>query len=75
LLEEAMIPWQGRLKFRIYNPGKITKYGMLVRMVRQYWVISATWRYTQLRKYTVLSFLDRKLGQNHHIYQTIFIIV
>ena len=28
-----MIPWQGHLKFRIYNPGKITKYEVLVRMV------------------------------------------
>jgi len=32
-LDEAMIPWRGRLKFRTYNPGKITKYGVLVRMV------------------------------------------
>ena len=32
-LDEAMIPWQGRLKFRTYNRGKITKYGVLVRMV------------------------------------------
>jgi hypothetical protein len=28
-----MIPWWGHLKFRTYNPGKITKYGVLVRMV------------------------------------------
>ena len=28
-----MIPWQGSLKFRTYSPGKITKYGVLVRMV------------------------------------------
>jgi len=32
-LDESMIPWRGRLKFRTYNPGKITKYGVLVRMV------------------------------------------
>jgi len=31
--DEAMIPWQGHLKFRTYNPGKITKYELLVRMV------------------------------------------
>jgi hypothetical protein len=31
-LDEATIPWWGRLKFRTYNPGK-TKYGALVRMV------------------------------------------
>ena len=28
-----MIPWQGHLKFRTYSPEKITKYGVLVRMV------------------------------------------
>jgi hypothetical protein len=28
-----MIPWQGRQKLRTYNPGKISKYGVLVRMV------------------------------------------
>jgi len=44
LLEEAVILWQGCLKFRIYNPGKITKYAVLLRMVRRYQVISATWR-------------------------------
>jgi hypothetical protein len=32
-LDEAMIPWRGRLRFRTYNPGNITKYGVLVRMV------------------------------------------
>ena len=32
-LDEAMIPWRGRLAFRTYNPGKKTKYGLLVRMV------------------------------------------
>jgi hypothetical protein len=28
-----MIPWRSRLKFRTYSTGKITKYGVLVRMV------------------------------------------
>jgi hypothetical protein len=32
-LDEAIIPWRGHLKFRTYNPGKITKHGVLVRMV------------------------------------------
>jgi hypothetical protein len=32
-LDEPMISWQGCLKFRTYNVGKITKYGELVRMV------------------------------------------
>lgn len=32
-LDEAMIPCRGRVSFRVYNPGKITKYGLLVRML------------------------------------------
>ena len=28
-LDEAMIPWRGRLRIRTYNPGKLTKYGLL----------------------------------------------
>jgi len=32
-LDEAMIPWRGHLKFRMYNPGKITECGVLVRMM------------------------------------------
>jgi len=28
-----MTPWWGHLKFRKYNPEKITKYGVLVRMM------------------------------------------
>ena len=62
-LDEAMIPWQGHLKFRTYKPGKI-KYGVLVKMVRQYQVTSVTWRYTELRgrrRRTVLLLLKQKL--------------
>lgn len=32
-LDECIIPRRGRLSIRTYNPGKITKYGILVRMV------------------------------------------
>jgi hypothetical protein len=32
-LNEATTPWRGRLKFRTYSPGKITKIGVLVRKV------------------------------------------
>jgi len=32
-LDEGMLGWRGCLRFRVYNPGKITKYGTLVRMV------------------------------------------
>ena len=28
-----MLVWRSRLQFRVYNPGKITKYGILGRMV------------------------------------------
>jgi len=29
-LDEGMLGWQGPLRFCVYNPGKITKYGILV---------------------------------------------
>ena len=32
-LYEGMLGRRGRLRFRVYNPSKITKYGILVRMV------------------------------------------
>ena len=32
-LDETIITWRGRLKFRTYNPGNITQYGVLVRMM------------------------------------------
>ena len=32
-LDEAMIKWRGRLRFKTYNPGKFTKYGILVKML------------------------------------------
>ena len=32
-LDEGMLAWRGRLWFRVYNPSKITKYGILVCMV------------------------------------------
>ena len=35
LLDEIIIPWRGRLSFRIYNPAKLTKYGILVQMLSE----------------------------------------
>jgi len=32
-LDEGMIPWRGRLFFRVYNASKIVKYGILVRIL------------------------------------------
>jgi len=50
-LDDAMTPWWGHLKFRTYNPGKITNMKCWCEWcVKQYQVLSATWRYTQLRK-------------------------
>ena len=76
-LDEAMIPLRGYLKFRTYNPKKITKYGVLVRVVCE-----AVWGYIQNMEIysaegkkledTVLSLFDKNLGQNDHIYQDSF---
>ena len=73
---EAMILWQCRLKFRTYNPGKI-KYGVLVRMVCEAvsgYICNVEIYSAEGKKLedTVLSLLDRNLGQNHHIYQDNF---
>lgn len=34
-LDECVIPWRGRLSIKTYNPAKITKYGILVRMLSE----------------------------------------
>ena len=74
--DEAMIPWYGHLKFRTYSPEKI-KYGVLVRMVCE--AVSGCicnmevyWAEGKNLEDTVFSFLDRNVGQNHHIYQDNF---
>jgi len=69
-----MIPWHGCPKFRTYNPGKITKYGVLVRMLCEAvsgYVCNLEIYSAEGKKLeeTVLSLLDGKLGQSHHIYQ------
>ncbi|GBN06184.1 PiggyBac transposable element-derived protein 4 [Araneus ventricosus] len=73
-LDEAMIPWRGRLKFKTYNPAKITKYGILVRMVCEsesgyicnFEVYSGVGK--KLEE-TILSILQPYFGFNHHMYQ------
>jgi hypothetical protein len=62
-LDEAMIPWQGHLKFRTCNPGKI-KYGVVVSMVCEALLgyICKIKMYTaegQNLEDTILSLLDR----------------
>ena len=75
-----MIPWSVCLKFRTYNPRKITKYGVcgvLVRMVCEVvsgYICNMEIYSSERNKLedTVLSLLDWNLGQNHHIYQDNF---
>jgi len=60
------------LKFRTYNPTKITKYGVLVRMVCEAvsgYICNMEISTAVGKKLedTVIPLLDRKLGKNHHI--------
>lgn len=73
-LDEEMVPWRGRLRFRTYNPAKLTKYGLLVRMVCE----SDTGYICNMDIYTaegkkleetILSVLGPYLGIWHHVYQ------
>jgi hypothetical protein len=34
-IDEAVIPWRGRLRMQTYNPGNLTKYGLLVHVVTE----------------------------------------
>jgi len=73
-LDEAVIPWRGRLKFKAYNPGKITKYGVLVRMVCEAvsgYICNMDIYSAEGKKLEdiVLSLLGGNLGLNHHVYQ------
>ncbi|CAK9801059.1 PiggyBac transposable element-derived protein 4 [Anthophora plagiata] len=72
-LDEGVIPWRDRLFFRTYNPAKIVKYGILVRMLCE-----ATSGYIcNFKVYsgseatlesTVLTILDPYVGFHHHVY-------
>lgn len=72
-LDEVIIPWRGRLSFRTYNPGKLTKYGILVRMlceassgyVCNFKVYSGA---SAILQDTILPILDPYVGFYHHIY-------
>ncbi|PNF32271.1 hypothetical protein B7P43_G17593 [Cryptotermes secundus] len=73
-LDESVIPWRGRLRMRTYNPGKLTKYGLLVRVVTE----STSGYIGNLEIYsgegkklqeTILSILEPNLDQNYHVYQ------
>lgn len=73
-LDEAMIPWRGRLRIRTYNPGKLIKYGILVRMVSE----ATTGYICNMKIYaaegkkledTIFSVLEPNLDLWHHVYQ------
>ncbi|GBO06914.1 PiggyBac transposable element-derived protein 4 [Araneus ventricosus] len=73
-LDECVIPWRGRLSIKTYNPAKITKYGILVRVlseartgyVSNFCVYAADGK--KLEE-TVLSVIGPYKNMWHHIYQ------
>ena len=73
-LDEGMLGWWGRLQFHAYNPGKITKYGILVWMVCE----SSTGYICNLQIFdgkcgplteTVGFLLEPYEGKGYHLYQ------
>ncbi|PNF22052.1 hypothetical protein B7P43_G09732 [Cryptotermes secundus] len=76
-LDESVIPWRGRLRFRTYNPGKLTKYGLLVRVVMEHTSVYTgnieiySGEGKKLQE-TIVSILDPYLDQNYHVYQDNF---
>lgn len=72
-LDEAMIAWRGKLKFKTYNPRKLTKYGILVRVLSE----SQTGYICNMEIYcgqgkklqdTVTTILTPYFGYWHHLY-------
>ena len=68
-----MIPWRGRFRIRTYNPGKLIKYGLLVRMVTE----SISGYILNLEIYagegkklqeTIFTLLETYLDQNYHVH-------
>ena len=79
-LDEAIIPWRGRLSFKTYHPAKITKYGILLRMVceSESGYICNFQIYAgkgQKLEETILSVLQPYFGYWHHVYQDNLIII
>jgi len=69
-----MLGWRDRLRFRVYNQSKITKHGILVRMVCE----SSTGYICNLQIYdgkcetlteTVSFLLELYEGKDYHLYQ------
>jgi hypothetical protein len=73
-----VISWRGRLRIRRYNPGKLTKYGLLVRVVTESTsgyignieISSAEGKKLQE---TIVSVLEPYLDQNYLSTKTIII--
>ncbi|XP_035731236.1 piggyBac transposable element-derived protein 4-like [Vespa mandarinia] len=72
-IDEGMIPWRRRLNFKVYNPSKITKYDLLVRMV----CASVTGYILGFKLYsgtgqkiekTVMDLLKNYFNKWHHVY-------
>ncbi|XP_047360348.1 piggyBac transposable element-derived protein 4-like isoform X2 [Vespa velutina] len=72
-IDEGIIPWRGRLNFKVYNPSKITKYGILIRMLCD----SITGYISSFKIYsgvgqplakTVMELLAPSYGKWHHLY-------
>lgn len=72
-LDESIMPWRGRLSFKVYNASKITKYGLLIRMVCE----ARTGYICNFRMYcgegsrlqeTILNLLEPYSNLWHHIY-------
>ncbi|KAL6432027.1 hypothetical protein ACFW04_007454 [Cataglyphis niger] len=59
-IDEDMIPWRGRLNCKVYNPSKITKYDLLVRM--------ACDSITGYILKTVMDLLKNYSNKWHHVY-------
>jgi hypothetical protein len=79
-LDEGMLAWRGRLRFHVYSPAKITKYEIMVRMVRE----SATGYICKLMIYdangvtlqdTVFELLDPDLGQGYSVHSIQFFTI
>jgi hypothetical protein len=71
---QGMLGWQGRLRFHVYNPSKITKYGILVQLVCE----SMSGYISNMQIYdgkcgpfaeTVSLLLEPYEGKGHHLYQ------
>jgi hypothetical protein len=65
---------EGRLRFQTYNPGKITKYGILVRVLcetKTGYISNMEICTAQGKKLsdTVMSVLENNLGVHHHVHQ------